>query len=67
MRITVSDGWQLGDDAGKIYQPGETFDAPKELADQWVNAGMAVKAKAVTESKNKAVASAEVKNKADSK
>lgn len=57
MRITVSDGWQLGDDAGKTYQPGESFDAPKELAEQWVAAGMAVKAKAVTTSKNKAVIS----------
>lgn len=70
MRITVNDGWQLGDDAGKTYQPGESFDAPKELAEQWVAAGMAVKVKAekaVQSSKNKAVTAPQVENKSEVK
>lgn len=61
MRIRVSDGWQLGDEQGNLYQPGEVFDAGKEDAERWVAAGMATKA--VSGSKNKAVTTSA--NKAD--
>ena len=55
MKITVLEGWQLGDDQGNVYQPGESFDAPDgELAKQWIEAGMASKAKAAEKASDKA-------------
>jgi len=60
MRIKVNEGWQLGDELGALYQPGEVFDASKEDAERWITAGMATKA--VSGSKNKAVTGSDNKD-----
>lgn len=64
MKVKVNAGWQLGlPDEAKLYYEGDTFDAPDALAEEWIAGGLAVAVKAVTESKNKAVASADSPNK----
>lgn len=60
MKVKVNAGWQLGlPESGKLYYEGDSFDAPDELAEEWIGAGQAsaVKpaAKAETGSANKAV------------
>lgn len=53
MKVKVEPGWQLGlPEGGKLYYEGDTFDAPDELANEWIAGGQA---KAVTAAANKAV------------
>jgi hypothetical protein len=58
MKVKVTGGWSLGlEDQERRYSDGETFDAPDELAEQWIAAGQAVAVKAMSGSANKAVTS----------
>lgn len=58
MKVKVTGGWSLGlEDQQKRYTDGEVFDAPDEVAQQWIANGQAVAVKAVVASANKAVAS----------
>lgn len=69
MKVKVNAGWQLGlPESGKLYYEGDTFDAPDDLANEWISGGQAkavkaaAKEKAVKASKNKAVTSSSNKS-----
>ncbi len=62
MKVKVNAGWQLGlPETDQLYYEGDSFDAPDELAEEWINAGQAsavkTAAKAESGSANKAVTS----------
>lgn len=62
-KFKVADGYQIAAEDGKVYTAGQTVDAPDDgVSQEWVAAGWAIPAKAVTAAKPKAVKAA--KNKA---